>query len=155
MLCLLFFVLSLCYSFFSFCSVCVCLFLWFPLCFLLCFASLFLWFALFVPPCLCDCVSGSLSIYLSIYLSRASLVFLSVRFFLVRVFFLWLLINGIVGRRRGLGLVPFLPANEAVNSPALAGLLIDLETRSWAGDVVRFWCHFFLLHRSPEEGDEQ
>jgi len=128
MLCLLFFVLSLCYSFFSFCSVCVCLFLWFPLCFLLCFASLFLWF---------------------VYL------FLSVRFFLVRVFFLWLLINRIVGRRRGLGLVPFLPANEAVNSPALAGLLIDLETRSWAGDVVRFWCHFFLLHRSPEEGDEQ
>ena len=130
MLCLLFFVLSLCYSFFSFCSVCVCLFLWFPLCFLLCFASLFLWFALFVP--------------LSLFV-----------FFLVRVFFLWLLINRIVGRRRGLGLVPFLPANEAVNSPALAGLLIDLETRSWAGDVVRFWCHFFLLHRSPEEGDEQ
>jgi len=84
--CLLFFVLSLCYSFFSFCSVCVCLFLWFPLCFLLCFASLFLWFALFVPPCLCDCVSGSLSLR-SLSLSRASLVFLSVRFFLVRVLF--------------------------------------------------------------------
>jgi hypothetical protein len=45
--------------------------------------------------------------------------------------------------------------NEAVNSPPLAGLLIGLETGSWVGDVVRFWCHFFLLNRSPEEGDEQ
>jgi len=60
-----------------------------------------------------------------------------------------------VGSRHGLGLVPFLPVNEAVNSPALAGLLIDLETRSWTGNLVWFWCHFFLLHQSPEKGDEQ
>jgi hypothetical protein len=51
--------------------------------------------------------------------------------------------------------MPFLPVNEAVNNPTHAGLLIDLETRLWEGDVVQFWCHFFLLNRSPEEGDEQ
>jgi hypothetical protein len=32
-----------------------------------------------------------------------------------------------MGRRRGQGLVPFLPVNEVVDSLALAGLLIDLE----------------------------
>jgi hypothetical protein len=103
------------------------------------------------------CVTVSLVLSLSVLsLYPVLLWFFSLFvFFLFVSFFLWLLINGIVGRRRGLGLVPFLPANEAVNSPDLAGLLIDLETRSWAGDVVRFWCHFFLLHRSPEEGDEQ
>ena len=56
---LLFFVSSLCYSFFSFCSVYVCLFLWFPLCF---FCVLL--FCLFVPPFffvpLCSSFSGLL-----------------------------------------------------------------------------------------------
>jgi len=32
-----------------------------------------------------------------------------------------------MGRRRGPSLVSFLPINEVVDSPALAGLLIDLE----------------------------
>jgi hypothetical protein len=32
-----------------------------------------------------------------------------------------------MGRRHGSSLVPFLPINEAVDSPALVGLLIDLE----------------------------
>ena len=60
-----------------------------------------------------------------------------------------------MGRRCGTGLVPFLPVNEVVNSPPHARLLIDLETRSWVGEVVRFLCLVFLLNRSPEEGDEQ
>jgi len=75
--CLLLFVSSLCYSFFSFCSVCVyfvscvCLFFWFPL--------YFLFFCVLRPcfrvgsPCLLHNVSLSLSC--------ASLVFLSVSFF--------------------------------------------------------------------------
>jgi len=58
-------------------------------------------------------------------------------------------------KKRCPGLMPFLPVNEAVNNPTHAGLLTDLETRLWEGDVVQFWCHFFLLNRSPEEGDEQ
>jgi hypothetical protein len=60
-----------------------------------------------------------------------------------------------VGSRRGLGLVSFLFVNEVVDSTPRTRLLIDPETRSWVGDVVRFLCHFFLLNRSSEEGDEQ
>jgi hypothetical protein len=60
--------------------------------------------------------------------------------------------NGIVGKRHGLGLMPFLSINEAVNSPLMQDCW---SIWKWDRDVVRFWCHFFLFNRSLEEGDEQ